>query len=156
MAQNIWDEFDKAIDTKALAEEVKEAEANGGTGNFREVPHGEYEVKVQKLELTESKKGDPMVTAWFKIVDGEYKGSLIFMNQVVNMGFQIHIANEILRALVQDIADFEIKFETYRQYTNLIMDVTEAIDGKYEYALSYAEGKKGFSTYEINEVYVLE
>jgi len=156
MAKNIWDEFDKAVDTKALAEEIKEAEKNGGTGNFREVPHGDYEVEINKMELGKSKKGDPMVTVWFKIVSGEYKGSLIFMNQVVNLSFQIHIVNEIFRGIVANIPDMEIKFETYNQYGNLIMDVFEAVDGNYEFALAYEERKNGFSTYEITEVYELE
>ena len=91
---NIWDEFDKAIDTEGLAKDVEEAAENGGR---REVPHDTYEVAVTKLELVKSKKGDPMVTCWMKILEGEYKGSLIFMNQVVTQGFQIHIANEFLR-----------------------------------------------------------
>lgn len=74
---NIWEEFDKSIDTEGLAKDVEEAAENGGR---REVPHDTYEVAINKLELTKSKKGDPMVTCWMKIVEGEYKGSLIFMN----------------------------------------------------------------------------
>ena len=146
--------FDKAVDTEGLAADVKEAAENGA--NYREVPHGVYEVEVNKLELIESKKGDPMVTIWFKVVDGEYKGCLIFMNQVVNQGFQIHIVNEILRQMTAELPDFNIEFKTYRQYGELLMDVREAIDGKFEFKLDYAEGKKGFSTYSIDEIYILE
>lgn len=148
MADNIWDKFDKAVDTEGLAKDVKEAAENGG--EYVEVPHGDYEVAVQKLELTASKKGDPMVTIWFKVLAGEYEGSLIFMNQVVTKGFQIHIVNELLRSMDTGI---DIEFVTYRQYGNLLMDVAEAIDGNLEFALSYKEGKKGFSTYEITEVF---
>ena len=99
---NIWDEFDKAIDTEGLAKDVADAAENGGR---RDVPHDTYEIAVQKLELTKSKKGDPMVTCWMKIVEGEYKGSLIFMNQVVTQGFQIHIVNEFVRSLISDPMD---------------------------------------------------
>jgi hypothetical protein len=148
MADNIWDKFDKAVDTEGLAKDVKEVAENGG--EYVEVPHGDYEVSVQKLELTASKKGDPMVTIWFKVLAGEYEGSLIFMNQVVTKGFQIHIVNELLRSMDTGI---DIEFVTYRQYGNLLMDVAEAIDGNLEFALSYKEGKKGFSTYEITEVF---
>ena len=155
MAEYNWDKFDKAIDADALANDVNEAAENGA--NFREVPHGTYEVEVNKLELITSKAGDPMMTAWFKVISGDYKGCLIFMNQVVTMGFQIHIANEMLRSLVQEKPDMEIKMNgRYKDYANLIMDVFEAIDGNYEYALDYSEGKKGFSNYEITEVFVLE
>lgn len=148
---SIWDEFDNAIDTEGLAADVEEAQENGAT--YRDVPHGDYEVKIDKLELTASKAGDPMVSVWFKILTGDFKGSRIFMNQVITRGFQIHIVNEFLRSLDSGI---NIEFVTYRQYGNLLMDVMEAIDGSLEYGLSYKEGKKGFSTYEITEVFGVE
>ena len=131
MEKNIWDKFDKEIDTEGLAKDVEEAAANGG-GGYRDIPHGTYEVEINKLELTTSKKGDPMVTCWMKILDGEYKGSMVFMNQVVTQGFQIHIADEFLRSLVSEIEEGErpdITFKTYSQYGNMIMDVMEVIDG---------------------------
>ncbi|MBS5822435.1 MAG: DUF669 domain-containing protein [Clostridium argentinense] len=149
---NIWDKFDKAIDTKGLADDVKEA-AENGTGSFKEVPHGDYEVEVNKMELIASKKGDPMVSIWFKVVSGEYKGSLIFFNQVVTQGFQIHIVNELLRSMDTGL---DIEFENYNQYGNLIMDVMEEVDGKLEFALKYSKGKKDFSTYEITDVFEVE
>lgn len=149
--KNIWDEFDSAIDTKGLAADVKEAQENGAT--YKEVPHGDYEVAIDKLELVKSNAGDPMVSVWFKVLNGEFKGSRIFMNQVIKEGFQVHIVNEFLRSLDTDI---DIEFVTYKQYGNLLMDVMEAIEGNLEYALSYKEGKKGFSTYEITEVFEVE
>lgn len=144
---NLWEKFDKSIDTSGLAEK-------NGSGNYKEVPHGLYEVSVEKMELTESKKGDAMVSIWFKIVsDGEYKGSLIFFNQVVTQGFQVHIVNDLLKSMDTDI---DIDFITYNQYGTLLMDIYEVIDGKLEFALKYSEGKKGFSTYEITEVFDAE
>lgn len=148
---NIWDKFDNAIDTAALANDVKDAAENGVS--YKEVPHGDYEVSIDKLELVASKAGDPMVSVWFKVLEGEFKGSRIFMNQVITQGFQIHIVDEFLRSLGTDV---NIEFITYKQYGNLLMDVMEAIDGNFEFALSYKEGKKGFSTYEITEVFELE
>lgn len=151
-SNNIWDKFDKTIDTKGLAEDVKTAAENGGS--YKEVPFGDYEVAIDKLELTASKAGDPMVSVWFKVVsEGEYKGSRIFMNQVVKQGFQIHIVNEFLRSLDSGI---DITFDTYKQYGNLLMDVFEAVNGNLEFALKYSEGKGGFAKYEITEVFELE
>lgn len=149
---NIWDKFDEMIDTKGLQKDVKEA-AEKGTGSFKEVPHGDYEVEVNKMELIASKKGDPMVSIWFKVLQGDYEGSLIFFNQVVTQGFQIHIANELLRAMDSGI---EIEFKNYKQYGEMIMDVAENIDGNLEFALKYGEGNKGFSTYEITDVFEVE
>lgn len=97
-----------------------------------------------------------MVTCWMKIVAGEYTNSLIFMNQVVTQGFQIHIVNEFLRALVGEMDEpIEIEFKTYNQYGNLLMDVMEAIDNNFEYSVNYGE-RKGYNTFEIEEVYPLE
>ena len=145
---NIWEKFDREIDVEGLQKDVQEAAKNGA--NFREVPHGEYEVKIEKLELVESKAGDPMVTVWFKVLAGDYEGSMIFMNQVITKGFQIHIVNEFLRSLDSGL---EVEFKTYKQYGQLLMDIHEAIDGQLEYGLKYGEGKKGFNTYEITDVY---
>ena len=151
--KNLWDKFDKSIDTNGLADDVKESAENGG--NFKDVPHDVYEVALNKMELTESKNGDPMVTIWFKVVAGDYKGSMIFMNQVVTRGFQIHIVNELLREMTVDTAT-NIEFKTYKQYGELLMDVFEAVAENYEFELDYGKGKNDFSTYKINTVFPLE
>lgn len=143
-----FSKFDKQVDLEGLKKDIEEST----DGDFKEVPLGNYEVAITKLELAESKKGDPMVKVWFKIVSGEYKGSLLFMNQVITKGFQIHIVDEFLRSLETDI---EISFESYSQYNELLMDVFEAIDGNYEYALEYGE-KKGFNTFKITDVFELD
>ena len=146
---NLWEKFDKAIDLEGLQADIKDAQDNGAS--FKEVPHGQYEVKIEKLELVASKsKGDPMVTCWMNVLEGEYKGNRIFYNQVINQGFQIHLTNEFLRSLESGI---DVHFENYSQYGELLMDIHEAIDGMLEYGLYYGEGKKGFSTYEITDVY---
>ncbi|EQG03673.1 hypothetical protein BGU51_08560 [Clostridioides difficile] len=142
-----FSKFDKAIDVKGLKEDIKEASEN--SGKFKDVPHGTYEVEINKMELSESKKGDPMFVCWFKILEGEYKDSLIFMNQVVKQGFQIHIVNEFLRSLETDI---EVEFESYSQYAQLIMDIAEEIDGELEFAIEYGE-KKGFNTFTIKDIF---
>lgn len=154
---SVFEKWDKAIDVENLAKDVQEA-AQNGSGSFKEVPHGNYEVAVHQMELKASSKGDPMVSIWFKIVsEGEFKGSMIFLNQVVTQGFQVHIVNELLRMMVSESpAPQNVEFVSYKQYANLIMDIFEEINENYEYALSYKKGKKDFSTYEITEVYTLE
>lgn len=71
--KNIWDQFDNAIDTTGLANDVKEVAENGIS--YKEVPHGEYEVAIDKLELIASKAGDPMVTVWFKVLNGDSRAA---------------------------------------------------------------------------------
>lgn len=143
-----FSKFDKQVDLEGLKKDIEDSANN----DFKEVPHGNYEVAIAKLELNESKKGDPMVKAWFKIVSGEYKGSLIFMNQVITRGFQIHIVDELLRSFDSGV---EVSFESYSQYAELLMDIFEAIDGNFEYGLKYGENK-GFDTFEITDVFELD
>lgn len=144
-----FSKFDKQVDLEGIKKDIEESADN----DFKEVPAGTYEVAITKLELSESKKHDPMVKIWFKILEGEYKNSIIFMNQVVTQGFQIHIVNDFLRSLETDI---DIEFTSYAQYYQLLLDVFEAINGNYEYALKYGENDKGFNTYEIDEVFEVE
>lgn len=143
-----FSKFDKKVDLEGLKKDIEESSSN----DFKEVPLGTYEVAITKLELGESSKGDPMVKVWFKILEGEYKGSLIFMNQVVTKGFQIHIVDEFLRSLDTDI---DIAFESYSQYAELLADVYEAIEGNFEYALEYGENKS-FNTFKITDVFEVE
>lgn len=145
-----WSKFDKKVDTKALQEEIKEAAESGG-GQRGEVPAGTYEVKIEKMELAESKAGNPMVVVWFRILEGNYKNSIIFMNQVVTKGFQFHIVNEFLKSIFGSDADIE--FAGYEQYDRLLMNSMEQIDGKMEFVLEYGENNKGFKTFKITEVF---
>lgn len=147
-----YSKFDKAVDVEGLKHDVEEAAANGGTGEYKEVPFDTYEVKVSKMELTESKKGDPMVSIWFKILDGEFKNSNLFFNQVITQGFQIHIVNELLRSMDTGL---DIEFESYSQYGQLLLDVHEAIDGNLEFGIKY-EDNKGFAKYTITDVFEVE
>lgn len=147
---NIFDKWDKSIDTEGLAKDAKEAMEKGGVGGHVEVPDGKYEVKIEKMELRESSKGDPMFTAWFRIVSKSYNNALMFMNQVINQGFQIGIVNKFIQSM--DVVR-NVEFQNYSQYNELIMDVFEKIDGKLEFLIEKKTSDKGFASYTIKEVY---
>lgn len=156
MAQNnIWSEFDEAINTEELQKEVEAAAEN----KFEDVPAGTYRVGVEKMELGKSKKSDPMCSIWFVINEGKYKKQKIFYNQVVKNGFGIHNNNEFLRSMQLDCVDSaeeygKAMFRNYNQYGELLLDAAEEID---EYGLTfdleYTEGKNGFHNYKIVNVY---
>lgn len=148
MSKELWDEFDEKIDVEGLAKDAKDAAENGG--DFKEVPLGTYEVEVNKMELKKSSKGDPMLSIWFKIITGEYKGSLIFYNQVMSQGFGIHNANEMLRNLDSGV---EIEFVNFKKYHEMLLDIVEAVTDTLEYALEYGKNNKGYNTYKIVDVF---
>lgn len=146
-----WDKFDSNVDLEGINKDLQNNKEN--FGEFKEVPLGEYEVRVNKMELTTSKKGDPMLAIRFKILDGPFKNSLVFYNQVLTLGFQIHMANEMLRSFDTGI-EIPSEFKGYSALNELILDVSEEIDAQgLEYALKYDENKKGYKTFEIMEVF---
>jgi hypothetical protein len=146
---SIFDKWNKSVDVEGLAKDTKEVEANGGSGDYEEVPVGTYEVKIEKMELKASSKGDPMFSAWFRILNGQYEKQLLFMNQVITQGFQIGQVNKFLRSL--DV--MEVEFKDYGQYNDLIMDIFEAVDGNLEFLLDFKKSKRDFPIYTIKEVY---
>ena len=145
---DIFEKWNESTDLKGLQDDIKDAQDNNK--EFEKVPHGEYEVKLDKLELKATKKGDPKVSAWFTILNGKYTNSKLFMNQVVTQGFQIHIVNEFLRSMGTDL---NIEFVDYSQYAELLLDVAEFCDeNNLEFAIKY-EDNKGYDKFTITEVF---
>ena len=145
---DMFEKWNSNVDLAGLQKDVKDAQDNNK--EFEKVPYGEYEVKVDKMELKSSKKGDPMVSIWFTILEGKYKKSKLFLNQVITQGFQIHIVNELLRSMKTDLV---IEFVDYKQYAELLLDVAEECDGNnLEFALKY-EDNKGYDKFTITEVF---
>lgn len=149
--QNIFDKWNKAVDLEGLKKDIANASQNDT--EYVDVPVGTYEVKLAKAELKASKQSqNPMVSMWFKVIAGDYKGQTIFMNQIVTQGFQLNIVNNFLRSMDTGI---NIEFVDYKQYADMLLDVAEACEGL-EFALKYDENAKGFKTFEIVEVFDVE
>lgn len=106
-------------------EDLKKASAN----EYTEVPDGAYICKMEKLELGESRKHQPMVKAQFRILEGQYKKQCIFYNQVFTRGFPQHKALEFLRDL--NIFDHsEIDFDgNFANFNDLLLDMAEESEG---------------------------
>lgn len=155
-----WSKFDKNVDIEALEADVKEVEENGG-GNFEPIPDGQYEVEVEVMELVTSKAGDPMLKIWFKVLEGDYEGQRIFYNKVMQpqndraFGLQVHQNNEMLRAL-WDCEKDDVKFTGFEDYADLVLDIHEDIEGKFEYLLKKETDDKGYDQFEIEEVFEVE
>ena len=149
MGENIFDKFNSMFDLAGLKQDVESAAAN--TGDFVEVPDGNYEVKVSKIELGQTGEksktpGMPMAKVWFTILAGEFKNQHIFCNQMLTSGFGIHKMNELLSSFESGIP---IVFENFSQYADLMGKVFTAIDGVGEYELAYSHNAKGYAVYEI-------
>lgn len=140
-----------------VANEV--AEASAGTVERKEVPYGDYEVKITKLEIVANdyKEGDyyglPELSVWFRIIGtGEYAGQMLFRNMRLasvkkpsSTGFMIHKVCEFLNSLESGVP---VVYENPNQFVELVKEIFTAIDGRAEYQLAYFDNK-GFKDYEI-------
>lgn len=124
-------DFNKWNEQFGGTEAVKAAEeAAKNSGEYTEVPDGSYTCKLEKLELGESQKGQPMIKGQFRIIEGEHKKQCLFYNQVFcrsanGNGFPIHKGLEFLRSL--DIFDkSEVDFDgDYADFNDLLLDMAE-------------------------------
>lgn len=149
MGENIFAKFNDMFDVDGLKKDVSDAASN--SGEFEEVPFGDYEVKISKIELGQTGEksknpGMPMAKVWYTILTGDFKNQKIFQNQMLTTGFGIHKMNEWLDSLETGIP---VVFENFAQYADLFGQIFDAVDGKAEYQLSYTQNNKGYSVYTI-------
>lgn len=152
--------FDFSKFDEQFADIIDEVENTTTDGDYEdvEVPHGKYEVEVVKLALVETKSAPvrPMMTVWFKILDGEYKGQMLFMNQVMTHPYPIALARDFVKSLEPtNLSQDEIKFEGFDKFADLLITAYEGIEGQLEYGIEYSETKDGYDRYEITDVFEL-
>lgn len=151
-----FDKIDKTVDLKGLQKDVEEAKKNGG-GDFPTIPAGKYEAKIISMEIkgTKADPNRPMLAVQFKILSGEYKGQHLFMNRVLygtkNDKNMIASAMGFLENLDSGVG---ISFDSYKQFSQLVLDVMEAIDGALEFAVDYDDTR--FNSISIDEVFEVE
>ena len=159
-----FDKFEKDIDIDELQGEINEARENGGTGDYPEVEKGEYTVTLENIEVAECGPnakipGSPLLKADFKITEGEYKNSHLFINKALytdraddkwNMAKLMANVLGWLESLEpsEDVGD--IVFESYAQLEELILDIGEDVS-ELEYLVKY--DKDAFNAVSIVEVY---
>lgn len=150
---DIFEKWNESTDLKGLQDDIKDAQEN--KREYEGIPHGEYEAKVDKMELKATKTDQqPMVSIQFRIISGKYKNSCLFFNKKIrgtkNDGLMIHQSNEFLRSMDTGI---DVEFVDYKQYAELLLDVAEECDAnKLEFAIKY-EDNKGYDKFTITEVF---
>ena len=149
---NNWQNFDLKIDNNLL-NDIQNASSNNG--DFEELPLGRYEVKINSMQLTQSKNGDPMTKTIFEVVQGQYKGRYMFKNSVIYKGDR----NDAWR-LKQELnfinslqPNDQVNFYSFSDFEKQISDAFANINSrKLEYLVEIKE-KNNFRTYSVIEVY---
>ena len=147
-----WQNFDLKIDNTLLNDI---ANASSNNSEFEELPLGRYEVKINSMQLTQSKNGDPMTKTIFEVVQGQHKGRYMFKNSVIYKGDrndawrlkqELNFINSLQptnQVNFYSFSDFE------KQISNAFADVNSR---KLEYLVEIKE-KNNFRTYSVIEVY---
>lgn len=147
-----FSKFDDAINVAQMKKDIAEAEKNGG--NFAKVPNGNYVGKFEKLEVGATKDKRPMLTAQFKIKEGESKGRMLFFNRVLygtkNDSNMIAGAVGFLRSLEPSEDLGPIEFNGYADFAELVLDIAEDIESL-EYEIEYDED--AFNSISIVDVF---
>jgi len=147
--QNLLAGFNSRVNLEEIRKEL--ATVNGNGVNREEVPSGTYEVKVEKMELRPTKKEDPMISIWFRILDGKYKNQCVFFNRVLTTGKNISVVSSFMRSFKSDVP---IEFQDFVQFNTVIQEVFESINRrKYEFALKLTKQENGFDEYEIADIF---
>lgn len=123
---------------------------------FDDPVSGTYECRVEKMMLGQSKKGTPLFKCQFKILVGQYEGSMIYMNQILSpsahctVGQRIGLVNKFLKSLESGI---EVEFKDFVQWEKMISEIADDIDDRLEYEIYYSKSKSGCQQFNIIQVY---
>lgn len=149
-----FSKFDEQVNVDELKKNVNEAKQNGG-GDYPEVPKGEYTVKLENLEVGETKDHRPMLKAMFRIKEGEFKKQCLFMNRVLfgtkNDANMIASAMGFIESLEPSEDVGPIGFDSYSQFADLVLDVAEDVIEALEYDVEY--DPDAFNSIHIAAVY---
>lgn len=150
--------FDDKVDLDELQKEVE----NANDTDFEDVPDGKYIVSIEKMEIKLTKAQDKLMFAvQCKIKEGEQANRMIFLNRVIsgnkntekwNDGKAIKSVCTWVNKLLDEDEE-PIDFVNYQDFSDQILDVFQAIQGKIEMEVTYAADK--FNPITIEEVFDL-
>lgn len=137
------------MDYAKFAEEAREADTN--SQEYTEVPVGEYECAIKKMELKETQNGDDLLSVWWEILEGEYKGQLMFQN--IFMGGQFGTVNykKFMQSIKTDVDVYD--FSNRNELEDVIAEVFDDVTSKYEYLVESYNNKKNFKEFKIKDIY---
>lgn len=152
-----FSKFDEQVNIDQMKKDIAEAAKNGG-GGYKDVTKGTYTVRLEKLELGETKDGRPMLKGMFRITDGEFKKCCLFYNRTIygtkNDASMIASAIGFLNSLEPSEDVGTVAFESYSQFAELVMDIAEDVSEYLEYEIKY--DPDAFNSISIQEVYEIE
>lgn len=125
--------FDEAINNEQFKNDLKDAKENAGP-ELKEVPKGEYTVKLDKMEIKPTKTDKyPMFSVQMRITEGEFKNQCIFFNRKIygnKVSDKWNDAKAIQTVVTWVSAlETEIKpvFVSYSGFNDVLLDIYEEV-----------------------------
>ena len=146
--------FDQAINSEEMAKQLEEAK-NNAPQTDREVPAGNYTVKIEKMELGATKDGRPMFKVQCRILEGEFKKWCLFMNRVLyGTKNDANMINSVIGWLQKLEPSVPVDFKNYSQFAELVLDIFEEVADSVELDVAY--DPEAFNSISIEEVFDAE
>lgn len=146
--------FDAAINTEEMTKAIEEAKNNPQQSN-KEVPAGDYVVKIEKMEIAATKDGRPMFKVQCRILEGEFKKWCIFMNRVIyGTKNDANMISSVIGWLNKLESSEHVEFKNYTQFSELVLDIFEEVADAVELDVAY--DPEAFNTISIEQVFDVE
>lgn len=149
-----FSKFDNAINQAELSKQLEEAK-NNPQQTDREVPAGNYTVKIEKMELAATKDGRPMFKVQCRILEGEFKKWCLFMNRVIyGTKNDANMIASVIGWLEKLEPSVQVEFKNYSQFADLVLDIFEEVADTVELDVEY--DPNAFNSISIEEVFDAE
>lgn len=150
-----FSKFDATINEAELAKQLEEAK-NNPQQTDKQVPAGNYTVKIEKMEIGATKEGGrPMFKVQCRILDGEFKKWCIFMNRVIyGTKNDANMINSVIGWLQKLEPSMAVDFKNYSQFSELVLDIFEEVADAVELDVVY--DPEAFNSISIEEVFDAE
>ena len=146
--------FDSMINEAELSKQLEEAKNNPPQTN-KEVPAGNYTVKVEKMEVGATKDGRPMFKVQCRILEGEFKKWCVFMNRVLyGTKNDATMISSVIGWLQKLEPSMTVEFKNYSQFADLVLDIFEEVADAVELDVAY--DPEAFNSISIEEVFDAE
>jgi hypothetical protein len=149
-----FSKFDNAINQADLQKQLEEAK-NNPQQTDREVPAGNYTVKIEKMELAATKDGRPMFKVQCRILEGEFKKWCLFMNRVIyGTKNDANMIASVIGWLEKLEPSVQVEFKNYSQFADLVLDIFEEVADTVELDVEY--DPDAFNSISIKDVFDAE
>ena len=149
-----FEKFDSMINEAELSKQLEEAKNNAPKSD-KEVPAGNYIVKIEKMELGATKDGRPMFKVQCRILEGEFKKWCVFMNRVIyGTKNDANMISSVIGWLQKLEPSVDVEFKNYSQFSDLVLDIFEEVADAVEIEVAY--NPDAFNSISIEEVFDAE